>query len=100
LYHKLVEFVFTLPTEYKIYHGWTKYILRKAMERRLPPAIDWRTNKLGYNVPVKTWLEHPKVIEMVRDAQHELANRKMVKPDVKLSQSEASAVLIASRFVK
>jgi len=99
LYHKLVEFVFSLPSDYKIHRGWTKYVLRKTMEHRLPPAINWRTDKLGYQVPGKTWLQHPKVIEMVRDAQHTLAQRKMVRADARLNQREATSVLIASRFV-
>ena len=99
LSHKLVEFVFSLPTDFKIHHGWTKYVLRKAMENELPPAVNWRVNKLGYSVPVKTWLHHPKVMEQVKEAQSHLANRKMIKPDFRLSDHQATAVLIASRFV-
>lgn len=99
LSHALVEFVFSLPSDFKIHHGWTKYVLRKAMENKLPPSIAWRADKLGYTVPTKAWLAHPRVMEMVRDAQYHLATRKIVKPDVKLNQREATAVLIASRFV-
>ncbi|HZG01021.1 MAG TPA: asparagine synthase-related protein, partial [Chitinophagales bacterium] len=99
LYHKLVEFVFALPDRLKIHRGWTKYVLRKSMEHRLPPSIAWRADKLGYTVPTKAWLEHPRVMEMVRDAQDHLAKRKIVKPDIKLNQRESTAVLIASRFI-
>ena len=36
LSHKLVEFAFTLPDEYKLHLGWSKYILRHTMNSILP----------------------------------------------------------------
>lgn len=57
LYHKLVEFVFSLPDEYILREGHTKWILRKAMEEILPPKINWRTDKIGFEVPQNEWLD-------------------------------------------
>src|SRR6202008_716869 len=38
LSHKLVEFVFSLPDEYKLNNGWTKFILRSAIEDIFPSS--------------------------------------------------------------
>ena len=56
LSHKLVEFVFSLPDDYKLNDGWTKFILRKSMNNILPSSICWRVDKIGYEPPQKNWL--------------------------------------------
>ncbi len=53
----LVEFSFTLPPEYLIHKGWTKYILRKAVEDILPPEIVWRRRKMGFPFDTQAWLQ-------------------------------------------
>ncbi len=55
LSHKLVEFLFSLPNEYLIKSGWTKFILRKSMEDLLPDKITWRKDKIGYAIPQDDW---------------------------------------------
>jgi Asparagine synthase (glutamine-hydrolyzing) len=55
LYHELVEFVFRLPSEYKIKNGWTKALLRYSLADVLPAEITWRKNKLGFAPPQKKW---------------------------------------------
>ena len=55
LSHELVEFLFSLPSEYLLQSGWTKYILRKSLEDTLPPEIAWRKDKIGYAIPQKEW---------------------------------------------
>lgn len=62
LSHKLVEFVFTLPDEYKLNNGWTKFVLRKAMDKILPESICWRVDKIAYEPPQVSWMKN----EMVR----------------------------------
>jgi asparagine synthase (glutamine-hydrolysing) len=54
--YRLVETAVSLPVEYKIRDGWTKWILRKAVEDVLPKEIVWRTNKLGFEAPESIWL--------------------------------------------
>jgi len=48
---RLVEFCLALPLEQKINNGWTRFILRNAMENILPKEIQWRSDKgmLGSN---------------------------------------------------
>ncbi|MCZ3364273.1 MULTISPECIES: lasso peptide isopeptide bond-forming cyclase [Methanobacterium] len=42
---RLIEFCYALPTEMKLKCGWSRYILRIAMEDILPTEIQWRYNK-------------------------------------------------------
>ena len=54
--YRLVEFACKLPLRRKINDGWTKHILRKAMEGILPDKILWRKRKIGFEVP-NIWLK-------------------------------------------
>jgi len=49
--HRLVDYVFSLPAAYKIRYGWTKWLLRLAVEDLLPPEIVWRKDKMGFATP-------------------------------------------------
>jgi asparagine synthase (glutamine-hydrolysing) len=51
LSHELVEFVFSLPSSYKIHEIWTKAILRFSLSDILPPEITWRKEKVGFEPP-------------------------------------------------
>lgn len=54
--YRLVLFLFSLPSSYKINSQGTKWILRKSMEHRLPSSVLWRKRKIGFNSPVHEWL--------------------------------------------
>lgn len=82
LSHELVEFVFSLPSSFKIREGWTKWILRKAEENDLPGEIAWRKEKIGLEPPQWTWMQLPPVLEMIRAAKAKLVNEKILKPAV------------------
>ena len=47
--NNLIELFITLPTEKKLYNGWTKYIFRKTFEKFLPKQITWRKDKNGFS---------------------------------------------------
>ncbi len=54
LNHELIEFVFSLPNEFKLHDGYTKYILRHiASESSFSKAqkIIWSTDKKGFVTP-------------------------------------------------
>lgn len=55
--YKLVEYVYSIPFEYKIKNGWTKYILRDCIKDEIPKEISWRKNKLGFPAPQKEYEE-------------------------------------------
>jgi asparagine synthase (glutamine-hydrolysing) len=42
---RLVEYCLGLPWHLKTWHGWTKILLRRAMEQYLPPSVIWRSDK-------------------------------------------------------
>jgi asparagine synthase (glutamine-hydrolysing) len=64
--YRLLEMSLSLPDTYKIRDGWSKWILRKTMETRMPAEIVWRKNKFGFEAPEDIWLRtHAAVIEKV-----------------------------------
>jgi asparagine synthase (glutamine-hydrolysing) len=54
--YRLVEAAVSLPADYKIRDGWTKYILRRVAQKLLPDDVAWRRNKLGFEAPERIWL--------------------------------------------
>jgi asparagine synthase (glutamine-hydrolysing) len=55
--HRLVELALTIPPEYNLKKGWTKYLIRSAFPE-LPPKIRWRSDKQGFILPEARWLRH------------------------------------------
>jgi len=82
LSHELVEFLFTLPSKFKIRKGRTKWLLRESMKEKLPAEIVWRTDKVGFEPPQKKWMQHSAVQQMIQDAKAKLVNEKILKPEV------------------
>ena len=56
--HRVIEFAFKLPLSFLIRNGWHKWIVRKAMEDKLPNDIVWRKVKMGYPFPLFEWLSN------------------------------------------
>ncbi len=54
--HRLVEFACSLPEDWKLHGGYSKYILRQAMAADLPDAIVWNRAKLGFGMEEQFWL--------------------------------------------
>ena len=52
--HKVVEFASSIPPQYKLYEQNGKRVLKKLMEKYLPPEIIYR-KKMGFTVPTKCW---------------------------------------------
>ena len=80
--HELVEFLFTLPSKFKIRNGWTKWILRQSMKEKLPDEITWRREKVGFEPPQKKWMENKTIQQMILDAKKKLVSESILKPDV------------------
>ena len=53
--HRLVQFLFALPADMKIRDGWTKYIMRRALEGRIPELIRTRADKVAFSTPEDAW---------------------------------------------
>ena len=64
--HELVEWLGTLPSSLKVRGQEGKYLLKKAMEPKLPADILYRP-KMGFSVPLARWFRGP-LKQRVRDA--------------------------------
>ena len=56
--HQLVEFAWRLPLEYKLREGVGKWPLRQVLHRHVPRELVERP-KMGFSVPIDSWLRGP-----------------------------------------
>ena len=79
---ELVNFIFSLPSSYKIKDGFTKYILRKTMMDKIPDKILWNTNKIGFETPQKSWMENSQIQEMIFSSKEQLVKDNILNASV------------------
>lgn len=78
---ELVEFLSTIPYEYKLHGFKTKYILKELMKDKLPKNIVYRGKK-GFGLPVSEWLKKdmkPLLLELL--SRDKLREQKIFNPD-------------------
>ena len=56
--HELIEWLATLPSDLKIQGGQGKHLFKKAYEPLLPAELLYRP-KMGFSVPLASWLRGP-----------------------------------------
>ncbi len=54
---RLIDALVAAPVGLKLKDGWTKYLLRRAVEPWLPPEVVWRKDKQGFINPEAEWLK-------------------------------------------
>jgi asparagine synthase (glutamine-hydrolysing) len=64
--YRLVEFLYGLAPQLKIRNGWTKAVLREALDGVLPSEVCWRADKMGFVTPEDIWFR-TSLREMTRD---------------------------------
>ena len=84
--YRMVEFWNNLPACYKIHDGYTKFIARKAFDKKLPDNIVWVREKKGWEIPHKEWLDEG-LLTMIKD---EIKNGSFIKKINKLSFFETA----------
>lgn len=82
LSHKLAEFCFSLPANFKIRDGFSKWILRKSMQGTLPQQIVWRTDKVGFEPPQQQWMQTKQVQDLIMQGRQQLVNNRVLAPSV------------------
>ncbi|WP_258032790.1 asparagine synthase C-terminal domain-containing protein [Campylobacter concisus] len=55
--HRIVSFVTSLPYSSKFGNGYTKKLIRDAMDPYMPKEITWRKSKIGFNSPIVDWMQ-------------------------------------------
>ena len=97
--HELVDFVFSLPAEYKINKRFKKRLLQDSYKNFLSPKL-YRREKHGFEVPLKKWFQNelysyifddllePKKIE----AQGILNIQEIAKYKLRLSQMQSGDI--------
>jgi asparagine synthase (glutamine-hydrolysing) len=62
---RLIEFCLALPSGQKLYRGWSRSILRRAMEGILPSEIQWRKDKgdMSSNFKLRLLQDERKTLE-------------------------------------
>ena len=79
---RLVRFGINLPMNLKIRSGWTKYVLRRAVQSSLPPSIVWRRDKRGFSTPEARMLRNElrTSVEELLAPSAEMVRRGLVNP--------------------
>jgi asparagine synthase (glutamine-hydrolysing) len=57
--HRIAEFLFALPADFKLRDGETKVVFRRAVADLIPADVLRRQDKLGYQAPLPVWLAGP-----------------------------------------
>lgn len=78
LSHELVDFVMQLPSSFFFEQGWTKSLLRHAMNQQLSDGIVWRKDKIGFEAPHREWLKSDRMHELVQDAKRDMQHKKWI----------------------
>lgn len=98
LSHEMVEFIFSLPSIFKMHDGFTKYILRKTMNGVLPNEIVWRKDKVGYEPPQKQWMGNKQLQEMVMESRKKLVGEKILNVAVLQKPIQLKSAYEADNF--
>lgn len=55
---ELIEFVATIPANFKLKAGDMKHIFKRSMNKYLPESIRKRTDKMGFPIPFNQWIKN------------------------------------------
>lgn len=105
LSHDLVDFMFTLPSNFKINLGWTKFLMRQSFNEIIPKEICWRIDKIGYEPPQAKWFKSPKIIDQMHESKKSLVNLGYLDPMILLRKNSDNthidkwSILMADKLI-
>lgn len=68
--YNLIETCLSINNNYKIREGWSKYILRKNLEKFLPDEITYNKRKIGFEPPLKYWWPRSEeILEVINNSK-------------------------------
>jgi asparagine synthase (glutamine-hydrolysing) len=80
--HELVELVFGMPADWNVSGGEQKWLLKRAVERRVPPAVLHRSKK-GFSAPMTPWIAAERAwVQQELSASARLAEGRWLAPDL------------------
>jgi asparagine synthase (glutamine-hydrolysing) len=71
--YRLVEYVLSIPEDFKISAGETKYLQKKAVGKYSVPEILNRTDKIGFGTPGDEWMITEKWRKLTTESYNNLA---------------------------
>lgn len=74
--YRLVEYSLSLPTDMLVNKGYTKHVLREAMNGILPEKIRTRKDKVGFGTPQDMWFKK----DIWKDRMIETLNDRIIDP--------------------
>src|SRR5258706_4890859 len=80
LNRQMIEFTARMPPDLKLRGFKRKYILKRALEKLLPPEVVWR-KKAGFGAPIRSWLRgalRPLVDDLL--SEETIRNRGLFRP--------------------
>jgi asparagine synthase (glutamine-hydrolysing) len=95
LFHELSEFVMTVPSEYLLFEGWSKALLRESMTSLLPSPIVYRKNKIGFEAPQNNWLNNQSTRGRIDEAKQRMISERIITAEY----SNDWKILIASYYL-
>lgn len=67
--YKFVETCLSINNNFKIFTGWSKYILRKNLQKHIPDEIAWNRKKIGFNPPTEEWWPRsPNILDTINNS--------------------------------
>lgn len=68
--YSFVETCLSININYKIRDGWSKYLLRRNLEKFLPDEITYNRKKIGFDAPVENWWPRSeKIYEIINNSK-------------------------------
>lgn len=67
--YNVMELSLSLPFDFKVHEGWSKYILRKSTANKLPKEIAWRPVKIGFEAPKKWFMSKEALNQTIRESE-------------------------------